>query len=338
MVFMFGVGSAFLSWGLTSLVRRYALAHSVLDVPNERSSHHRPTPRGGGLGMIIPITGTLMILPLWGLSYLSAGATAVAVAIVAVLGWVDDHRSLSIRIRMAGHVVAGALVTLAILVSGQASLNMGLPMLLACLWWVFWTVSAINVVNFIDGIDGIIALQAMIFGMFSLAVIGSVGTPASILALVLVGAAGGFLILNWAPAKIFMGDVGSGGLGVTFVILGALTMGESGSGVVRAFLPLMPIFVDEVLTMLRRISRGERLSEPHRTHVYQLLVQAGWGHGPVAALYGALAFACGVIALRMPIATSETWIVGGALLIFMCTVLVLLRSRAERHVHSQPVA
>jgi UDP-N-acetylmuramyl pentapeptide phosphotransferase/UDP-N-acetylglucosamine-1-phosphate transferase len=259
------------------------------------------------------------------------------VALVAAVGWIDDHRSLSVSTRLIGHLVAGAIV--AALASGAEvrPFHVAIPAVLGVLWWVFWTVSAINVVNFIDGIDGIIGLQAFVYGLFAVAAVGLHASPAAILALTLAGAALGFLLLNWSPARIFMGDVGSGSLGVIFVVLGVLTMREVGWSVVPAFLPLMPIFADEVLTMSRRLARGESLSEPHRTHVYQRLVQAGWGHGPVAALYGLLAAICGAWALIERGGTPVFWVGAGIALVATFGLLGLLRGWAERQCGAAPV-
>lgn len=318
------------SWLLTSLVRRYALKYAVLDLPNSRSSHQVPTPRGGGVGIIGPIIVALLAAPMAGVSRVFCAAGAVAIGLVAALGWIDDHRSLSVRTRLAGHLGAGLVV--AAIAAGEAVQPFGdvVPAAVSAIWWIFWTISAINVVNFIDGTDGIIGLQALVFGLFSLAAAGLPVSPAAVLGAALAGAALGFLLLNWAPARIFMGDVGSGSLGVVFVVLGVVTIRQEGWTVVHAFLPLMPIFADEVLTMGRRVARGEALSEPHRTHVYQRLVQAGWGHGRVAMLYGVLASACGAWALIHRSGTPIFWAGTTAALVSTLIGLYLLRAWAER--------
>jgi Fuc2NAc and GlcNAc transferase len=339
MLVLFNAAScALASWLFTNLVRRYALANGVLDIPNARSSHRVPTPRGGGVGIIIPVVVVLFALPLTGFPWSLSSAAALVVALVAVVGWVDDHRSLSVRVRLIGHLVAGVIVAVVASGAGVRPFHPAIPAMLAAAWWVFWTVSAINVVNFIDGIDGIIGLQAFVYGLFAVAAVGLQASPAAVLALALAGAALGFLLLNWSPARIFMGDVGSGSLGVIFVVLGVLTMREAGWSIVHAFLPLMPIFADEVLTMSRRIARGESLSEPHRTHVYQRLVQAGWGHGPVAALYGLLAATCGAWALIERSGTPVFWIGAGIALVATFALLGLLRGRAERQCGADPVS
>lgn len=329
-VLLIALVCALASWLLTSLVRRYALKHAVLDLPNSRSSHQVPTPRGGGVGIIVPIIVTLLAAPMLGVSPVFCVAGAAAIGLVAALGWVDDHRSLSVRTRLAGHIGAGLVVAAMAAGEGVQPFGSVAPAALSGLWWIFWTVSAINVVNFIDGTDALIGLQALVFGLFSLAGAGLPVSLSAALGAALAGAALGFLLLNWPPARIFMGDVGSGSLGVVFAVLGVLTMRQVEWTVVHAYLPLMPIFADEVLTMGRRIARGETLSEPHRTHVYQRLVQAGWSHARVAALYGMLAGLCGAWALLHRSDTPTFWAGTAAMLAGTLAGLYLLRAWAER--------
>lgn len=330
LVLMVGIGSFVAGWIITALMRRYALANSVLDVPNDRSSHEIPTPRGGGVGIVLPVMVALLAAPALLLGSGAGLVAAAAVLIVAAIGWLDDHRSLGVKSRLVGHVAAGALVAFFAIGVPEYPFGVAAPLALAGLWWVFWTVSLINVVNFIDGIDGIIGLQALLFGLYAIAATGIKVSSAAIVGAALAGASIGFLLLNWSPARIFMGDVGSGSLGVVFVLLGVLTIIEVEWTVVHAFLPLMPIFADEVMTMARRISRGESLSEPHRTHVYQRLVQAGLGHGSVAALYGVLALACGAWGLMVRKNELVFWFGAVVTLLVVFVLLAGLRGWAER--------
>lgn len=329
LVLIVGVGSVVAGWAATILMRRYALANAVLDVPNDRSSHEIPTPRGGGVGVVLPIVVMLVAIPSAMLGIGAGLLGAAAILIVAAIGWLDDHRPLGVKSRLVGHVAAGVLVAL---FAGSAAVHpfsAAIPPVVAGLWWVFWTVSSINVVNFIDGIDGIIGLQAVVFGLFAVAGAGGQLTPSALMGVTLAGAAIGFLVLNWSPASIFMGDVGSGSLGVAFVLLGVLTMAEVDWTVVHAFLPLMPIFADEVLTMGRRVAKGESLSEPHRTHVYQRLVQAGFGHASVATLYGILASSAATWAIVVPDSNLTFWIGCSIGLAFTFLLLSFLRNWAE---------
>ncbi len=179
--------AALISWLLVGASRRYAQLRAILDRPTSRSSHVVPTPRGGGLGLIAAVL--LSLIPVPGARSNPALLIALAGAVLtATVGWLDDRRSLGVRVRLAAHAVAGmALLPLALLPTAVPAW-LG-PV--AALWWVFWAVSAINVVNFMDGIDGLIGLQALVFGIH-LAWHGTPGGLAAGLGLVLGGHGGGF--------------------------------------------------------------------------------------------------------------------------------------------------
>lgn len=278
-----------LSAGAVDLVRRHALRRRLLDIPNERSSHSTPTARGGGLGVIIVISG----------AWLAIIATAEAIArpellwtvgamiAVATVGWLDDRAGLGVVPRLAVHALAGLAVAV-------LSVRLGWPWWIG-IAWLLWTVSSINVVNFMDGIDGLIASQTVIATLFMawLAPPTGIARP---FALAVAGAAAGFLLWNWPPARIFLGDVGSGALGFALVVTGALAIAEAETDVVRVFLPLFPLFLDASWTIVQRARRGERLTTAHRSHLYQRLANGGWGHGRVTTLYGAAAIAGALVA------------------------------------------
>ena len=279
---------------LVFLVRRHALLRGMLDRPNARSSHTVPTPRGGGLGLVLAFLTTVAIVR--GTSFGAAEIGAViGVLVVAAIGWVDDHGGASVRARLAVHLTAGGLIV----PLAWALPLFGLPMWACAAWWVFWTVAAINVVNFMDGIDGIIGLQTLVFGGY-VAFAGSPGGVAQTAGLALAGASVGFLVWNWSPARIFMGDVGSGALGVIVVAVGVFLMRDGRRDLVAAFAPLVPLFLDATLTLVARVRRGERLSDAHRTHLYQRLANGGLGHGRVAAGFGICSVICALAAARFP--------------------------------------
>jgi Fuc2NAc and GlcNAc transferase len=278
---------AFLAAALLSgLVRRYALAAGILDRPTARSSHAGEVPRGGGLGVMAAIFLALgsaaalghvpsvrLTLPLGG------------VLLVSAVGWLDDRDGLSVRARLAVHVAAGLSLLPLVLAPTSMPEWLGVG---AGAWWLFWAVSSINVVNFMDGIDGLITSQAVIFGLH-LMLLGGPSESSGLVGLVMAGACIGFLLWNWAPAKIFLGDVGSGALGFMMVLGGAFTMREGNTGFAAAFLPLYALFLDATATLALRVLRGEDVSQPHRSHLYQVLANGGWGHGRVSLLYGATA-------------------------------------------------
>ena len=279
------------------LVRRYSLRHSVLDQPSERSSHTVPTPRGGGLGVVLAVA-------LVGVPTLAAIGTppaalalgALAVAAVAAVGWMDDHRPLPARARLVVHLLAG--VAVACIADRWLGTASALRWLLAG-WWIFWTVSSINVVNFMDGIDGLIGSQLAIYAAY-VALLAPPSSVPSLLGAVVAGASLGFLHSNWAPAAIFLGDVGSGAYGILAVLVGlGLVAPDDASSFVRAYLPLFPLFLDASVTLVRRARVGERLTTPHRSHLYQRLANGPWGHARTALAF-AMAAALGALVGLLP--------------------------------------
>lgn len=302
------VASAAIVWTVREAARR----RGWLDLPTPRSSHEVPTPVGGGIGIAAVMFAALLTLAIAGVESTSMIAGAVALAGIALLGWLDDVRGLSVSSRLSVHVVLGAIVSWVALGTSWEPFDLGLPLAVLLVWWVFWTVSAINVVNFIDGADGLIGLQAVIFGLFVLLAGESTETVA--LGASLAGAAIGFLVFNWEPASIFLGDVGSGALAVAMLLAGVFTLEDPAWSALHAFLPLMPIFADELTTMVHRLFRGERLTVPHRDHTYQILVRSGWTHARVALLYGLASSICASWALYRERLDTE-FLLGGALLL-----------------------
>lgn len=322
--------AATVSYVLVGLVRRDALRRGVLDRPNERSSHALPTPRGGGLGLIAAVAIASLAQADAGRA-LAQWPAALAVGLVAVVGWLDDHRGAPVRIRLAVHVAAGLLL---LPLAHAASFGLaGSPPVAAVVvalgcWWILWTVSAINVVNFVDGIDGIIGAQVLVYGMF-LAWLGEADGPARAFGAALAGASGGFLAWNWSPARIFLGDVGSGALGTLIVIGGLLLLREGRVGFVAAYLPLVPIFLDASVTLVRRARRGEHLSQAHRSHLYQRLANAGVGHARVSLAYA-------LASLLLAAAVVRSAVAEGLLLTAAIAALVVVGAVAERSAQPFP--
>jgi UDP-N-acetylmuramyl pentapeptide phosphotransferase/UDP-N-acetylglucosamine-1-phosphate transferase len=302
--------AAVLSFVLVGLVRRLAVRHGVLDHPSERSSHATVTPRGGGLGLVLAV----LLLGGWRATHpvdraallLLAGA-----ALVAVVGWVDDGRGLAVRTRLAVHVTAGLFVGIVAAADG-----MPLPIrLLLFAWWTFWTVSSVNLVNFMDGINGLVASQVAIFAL-SLALFTANAALVGALATVLAAACVGFLPWNFPRARIFLGDVGSGGLGYLVPALALLASRTEGVAFVPAHLPLLPLYVDAVWTIFRRWRNGERITTPHRSHLYQRLANGGMGHTAVTILY-AVAAVVGALAAHTG---RAAWLTGWIALYALVTI------------------
>jgi len=197
---------------------------------------------------------------------------------------------------------------------------------------VVWIVGMTNAFNFMDGIDGI----AGITGAAALAVIAAAlqisgETFFSLLAGALAAASAGFLVWNWQPARIFMGDVGSAFLGYVIAILPLAATGEARAWIFPLTACVMwPFLFDTSFTMLRRIAKRENILEAHRSHLYQRLVIAGWPHHLVTLLYGVLSAAAGGLALAVycrPIANRATSIayLAGAIVIGSISLVTLVR-------------
>lgn len=281
------------SWAMTDRLRRYALAQGVMDVPGARSSHVMPTPRGGGLAFVLAFLGGVMALRGFGqLDGRPAAALLGGGALVAAVGFADDHWSVAPHWRLLVHFLAAgwALVWLGgvpqLVWFGGAPLDLhSLGWLLGSLYLVWMT----NLYNFMDGIDGIAGLEAICasLGAALLCVLANHLALAAA-SLLLTAAVAGFLYWNFPPAKIFMGDVGSGFLGLT---LGVLSL-QNGGVEPRLFWGwtiLLGVFVvDATFTLACRAARGARLHEAHRCHAYQRAARRYGSHRPITLAVGAI--------------------------------------------------
>jgi UDP-N-acetylmuramyl pentapeptide phosphotransferase/UDP-N-acetylglucosamine-1-phosphate transferase len=293
-----GAISAMSALVLVGLVRRIALRHGVLDHPTDRSSHVVATPRGGGLGLLLAVLGVSAWRatdPVWW----TLVVLLLAASAVALTGWIDDRRGLSVRTRLIVHIVAGATVGVAAAI-GSSSAAVVLLLFAA---WTFWTVSSINLVNFMDGINGLVASQIAVFAL-SLACFPDHANAVAFVEMAVGGACLGFLPWNFPRARIFLGDVGSGALGFFVPMLALLAMQGQGIDIVRAHLPLLPLVGDATWTIFRRWRNGERLTAPHRSHLYQRLANNGLGHTPVTVMY-TIAAVCGALVAHM---SGDAWV------------------------------
>jgi Fuc2NAc and GlcNAc transferase len=272
---------------LTWLVRTRALAHGRLDLPNARSSHTQPTPRGGGLGIAAVLVAVVLVLWVQGALAASAAlAYGVGGALVAVIGALDDRFNLPALPRFGTHVVAAALAVALLLRAPDAiALWPIVPRAVVLAILVLAIVWSVNLFNFMDGIDGIAASQAVFVSAAS-ALLTAQGELAADAALLTSTASAclGFLAWNWPPAKIFMGDVGSGFLGFWLAVL-AIGLHVAGELDIWTSVILSSTFVaDATVTLLRRMARGERWYEAHRSHAYQHLALRWRSHLKVTCL------------------------------------------------------
>lgn len=322
-----------LSFVVTHLLIRFAPRLGLVQIPNERSSHFRPTPSGGGLAIAIAVlacsAGFALVMPspwLWLVLGASAGA----------LGFADDAFDLSAALRF---VVQIGLICIAVWTSDLPDLDLffgysltglalGTVMVLAGVWWI-------NLFNFMDGIDGLAASQAVLIlaGAMSLWLWSSGSAQHDqmwILAAITVAATLGFIVLNWPPARIFMGDAGSNFLALT--TLGVmLTMIERGVIGYAGALALTSVFVsDATVTLVRRIQRGERPWAAHRTHAYQRLALR-YGHRLVTLAYAMLtlvwAIPLAVISVQLP---GLEWVIALIALVPLSSAALVLGAGLPR--------
>lgn len=274
------------SFALTAGLRRYALARSLMDVPNDRSSHSVPTPRGGGVAIVLSYIVALCML--YGCRLMSSDtfiAFLGAGSVTAVIGFLDDHGHIAARWRLLAHFLSagwgvywlGGLAPFALF---GFSIDPGWIGHFLAVVYLVWM---LNLYNFMDGIDGIASLEAITvcFGgvlIYWFSGNSDLAWPAVLLAACVAG----FLCWNFPPAKIFMGDAGSGFLGV---VLGLLSLQAAwiAPDLLWGWLILLGVFiVDATFTLLRRLLRGDKVYEAHRSHAYQFASRSHGGHMPVA--------------------------------------------------------
>ncbi len=260
-----------ITWSMIAITRRTGVVAS----PDHRSSHSRPTPTLGGVAIVLPAIGWAALvrheLPV-------ADAILLGGSIVAAVGAIDDIRNLPARVRFPVHVVAtaaglwamqvGAVSVFGVTVPASWPLTAGLA--LALVWFL-------NLYNFMDGIDGIAGMQCVTFGV-GVALLAQTPDPAVVFALVLASAALGFLVFNWAPARIFMGDVGSGFLGLTIGLIALELQRRNLVPLVASMVLLVPFWFDATYTLCARIVTRQAFTAPHRSHAYQKIARR-FGHG-----------------------------------------------------------
>jgi UDP-N-acetylmuramyl pentapeptide phosphotransferase/UDP-N-acetylglucosamine-1-phosphate transferase len=307
-----------------AIILRWANRARMLDVPNERSSHTRPTPRGGGLAIVVVVLGILWLLPLcnFAIAWRTMTAWTLGAFLIAGVSWLDDMRTVSFEVRLVIHVLGACVAMAGIGVVREIGLQCGIIQLgwLGLPLTLVWIVGLTNAYNFMDGIDGIAGGQAVAAGV-GWAVIGWLGGQPIICCLgLLIAAAGvGFLGHNWPPARIFMGDVGSAFLGYTFAVLTVLAAQANPMFLPAGIALVWPFIFDSVFTFVWRLCRGEKVWEAHRSHLYQRLVISGLSRGQVSLIYIGLA----LLGMGWAIALVQGWralVTAGAVVIAISAV------------------
>ena len=299
-----GIGTVFVTIAIaaftSSMVVRVVLLKArtlgLIDVPNARSSHRTPTPRGGGLGVLAGVLVAVAVLGILAPGAVSENVLVVLTCsvVIGIVGFIDDRSGLSAGLRLGLHVGAasvlvwgvGPLLTLPLPDPLGVSLGHGwIPNALT----VLWVVAVTNFFNFMDGVDGLAAGQAVASCVG--VVLAGVSSDAVGIAAAVGGASAGFLFHNWPPARIFMGDVGSGSIGF---VLGGLPLlappSKRSAAVLMIAVSLTFFILDPIVTLVRRALRGEALMKAHREHLYQRLIPTGTsGRGVTSALLAAAA-------------------------------------------------
>ncbi len=312
----------------TGLVLEWFLrTDSVLlskDEPSSRGLHDHVVPRGGGLAIFgcVAVAGVMVHL-LQGTKNVDLDLLAiVSLTGIGVMGFLDDRFNLGVGLRLIAGLTLTTLLAVgsigdqSIVVFGQAfDWSFGVVLLAGAIG-LFWLM---NLFNFMDGADGVAGVQSLIAS--GALAIWFAGSGQEFLALLNVGLAGaclGFLWFNWAPARVFLGDVGSLVLGAWFGVMSLIGVSQSGLPI-EAFLILLGVFVfDATLTLVHRLLKRKRITQAHREHLYQKLILAGWGHGKVAVLIGTMAFVAAVLA------TLVVWNPGHGLWFFLVALVMLL--------------
>ena len=279
------------------LFRVWSIKNKLLDVPNERSSHTEPTPRGGGLVIVITILFAYVIYSkINGRDY--SASYLLGASLIAFISWLDDLFTISFVWRFFVQAIAALLVIYSlghfreIHVPTGGSYDISSLGVLFTFVWVVWLTNAFN---FMDGIDGLAGIEAFGAGIGWL-IIGKIAgfEGAALLGGIIAFSSLGFLLQNWFPAKVFMGDVGSAFLGFSFAVLPLIAAREqTAKNFDLSFLPLISasliwlFLFDTILTFSGRLLRGQKVWQAHREHIYQKLVINGYAHNSVSAIYGA---------------------------------------------------
>ncbi|RYZ77832.1 MAG: glycosyltransferase family 4 protein [Proteobacteria bacterium] len=263
----------------------------VLDIPNERSSHSVPTPRGGGVGIFLAVAITLGFF--WQFTLNLAAVLIPAIVVTLVSAW-DDVKSVSARVRFGVQILASAgFLGIVFYRFQSADIFHAAPFynqILVYLFFILFLLWLSNLYNFMDGADGLVGTQVVTTMLPALILIWRLGySHEAYMITPLVGAFAAFLFFNWSPAKIFMGDVGSV---FTGFFIGAVAILLGAAYEPKIFWSIGTLccgfIVDATFTLLVRFSRRDRIWEAHRSHAFQKLIRQGWSHREVALLYGAI--------------------------------------------------
>jgi Fuc2NAc and GlcNAc transferase len=268
------VSLGFVSFLLTYLIRHFALRNQIVSIPNERSLHNSPTPVGGGLAIVITWFLGISILFYFGKIERNLYFALLSGVILAIISFIDDLIGLKPSLRLLFHFITAIIAFVFLggirqLIIPGIEFNYNFIIYPLAIIGIVWF---INLFNFMDGVDGFASLEAMTICLVIFILSGNV------INLLLIACLSGFLFWNWPKAKIFMGDVGSTQLGFILVVLGIYFHNIYKFSILNWIMLSSPFWFDATLTLYRRWRNGEKLSEAHRKHVYQRIVQSGFSH------------------------------------------------------------
>jgi glycosyltransferase WbpL len=277
---------AIVSGLVTNFIRYISIKKNLYDIPNARSSHDIPKPKGGGLSIVL-----ILLITIGNLFFNHQIASNISMSLliglslVAIVGFIDDYKNLPVLIRAVAYVLAAVLsihliggVSVLSINNYQIQLNQ-----FGCFLAVLFVVWITNLYNFMDGTDGFAAIQTICTGLFcGVLLYLSAHTPYAIFLFSLVASTIGFLYWNWSPAKIFMGDVGSCTIGFLFAVLSLYTEKEEMLSISVWLILLAPFIGDATFTLFKRINKKEKWYKAHNSHAYQKLYQLGISHSELA--------------------------------------------------------
>ncbi|HKJ16489.1 MAG TPA: glycosyltransferase family 4 protein [Xanthomonadales bacterium] len=310
---MVGFAAFLITLVLTGLTGWHARHRGLLDLPDERSSHRTAVPSGGGLGMILAWFFVTLLLLLDRSPAIWLFALLPGLLLLAVVGWMDDHKPISARFRFLVQLA----VSICVLAFAWHQGVTGSVIWLAVT--AFWLLSIANFYNFMDGSHGMAGMQGLFSGLVLAWLFQRTGSDGMAMVSFMVAAScAGFLPWNLRQKRIFMGDVGSVPLGFVLAALCAYGVAMGNFSPWLAVLVLVVFLVDASLTLLWRVLRGERWYTPHRQHLYQQLITRGCSHQSVLALYTminiCLVLPAAVVSVRNP---GIAWLVSSVLIATM---------------------
>lgn len=280
-----------ISYFAVDRTRDWLLKRRVIDHPNERSSHSIPTPRGGGLVIVFITLAVALVAMFLAKNWLQGIVFVVVGSAVAWIGWQDDVKSLSPKIRFLFQALAAVATVIglgyfdAITIPLLGELRLGIVGILITILWIMGLINAYNFMDGIDGISGSVALTASLGWMLLLGVNGQFSSPIFWIALAIAATNLGFLGHNWPPARIFIGDIASTFLGYCFAVIPLLTIKQMEDSFLLAVILMWAYILDTAITFLRRLIKGEAVFSAHRTHIYQRLVISGYQVSSITSLY-----------------------------------------------------